>query len=186
MHSDSELVEQVLEGKQDSFAVLLSRYERLALATVLRIVGDAHLAEDALQEAFVAAFHSLKKLREPSKFGFWLVGIARKQALRALRKKREGLQKKGHLGIREVVVLSHSDCDIAIEQRGTSLPEDSMALLEIIDRLPDEDRMLIALRHFEGYSMSEIASITGRPLGTVTKKISRIHKSLQQMLSEDE
>lgn len=174
MLSDADLIVHVLNGKHECFAVLLERYERLALATVLRTLGDIHLAEDVLQESFVAAFHSLSNLRDPSKFGPWLAGIARKQALRALQRRRE------------TIVLNQSDHNPALEECDAMLPEDSMALLEIIDRLPDDERTLIGLRHFEGFSMNEIASITGSPLGTVTKKISRIHKTLKEMLSEDE
>ena len=172
MESDADLIAQVLEGHQDSYATLLARYERLANATVIRILGDQHLAEDVLQESFVAAFGSLSSLRDASRFGSWIVGIARRQALRALRRTRQ-------------TVILHQATEETLEN-GTMLPEDSMALLEIVDRLPDDERTLIGLRHFEGYSMREIATITGSPLGTVTKKFSRIHRTLKEMLSEEE
>lgn len=172
MESDADLIEQVLKGSRDSFATLLSRYERLANATVLRILGDQHLAEDVLQESFVAAFGSLSSLRDSSRFGSWLVGIVRRQALRALRRNRQA------------VVLNRDTEEMRLEDK-TMLPEDSMALLEIVDRLPDDERTLIGLRHFEGFTMSEISNITGSPLGTVTKKFSRIHKTLKEMLSEE-
>lgn len=172
MESDADLIKQVLNGSHDSYATLLARYERLASATVLRILGDQHLAEDVLQESFVAAFGSLSSLRDSSCFGSWLVGIVRRQALRALRR------------TRQTVVLNQAT-EETLESTNI-LPEDSMALLEIVDRLPDDERTLIGLRHFEGFSMSEIAEITGSPLGTVTKKFSRIHKNLKEMLSEEE
>lgn len=173
MESDAELIDQVLNGKRESFAPLVARYERLTLATVLRTLSDRHLAEDVLQESFVAAFRSLHKLRATSSFGPWLAGIARKQALKALRRQR---------AVVHVATSELSDVDGS----STLLPEDSMALLEIVDQLPDDCRTLIGLRHFEGYSMSEIAVITGSPLGTVTKKLSRIHKTLKEMISEEE
>ncbi len=172
MESDADLIEQVLKGRHDSYATLLARYERLANATVIRILGDQHLAEDVLQESFVAAFGSLSSLRDSSRFGSWLVGIVRRQALRALRR------------TRQTVVLNQTTEEQL--ETATMLPEDSMALLEIVDRLPDDERTLIGLRHFEGFSMSEIADITSSPLGTVTKKLSRIHRTLKEIISEEE
>lgn len=172
MDSDARLVELTLRGETDAFARLVRRYERLARAAAIRIVNDSHLTEDVLQESFIAAYKSLPNLATASKFGPWLQGIVRRQAVRALRRRREAV----------VVPDAH---DTLLAEQHITLPKDSLALLEIVDRLPDADRTLIGLRHFQGHSMVEIAAITERPVGTVTKQLSRIHKKLKQWLSEE-
>ena len=174
MDSDAQLVERTLRGDRNAFAQLVQRYERVGQATARRIVGDLHRADDVVQESFIAAFKSLTNLRASSKFGPWLLSIVRRQAIRSLRRHRE------------TVVLNGSTDDTEYSVGSEMRPEDSMALLEIVDRLPDDERTLIGLRHFQGHSMKEIATITSRPVGTVTKQLSRIHKKLRSWLSEEE
>lgn len=173
MESDADLVERTTSGDRDAFALLVDRYEQLARATAFRVVNDRHLAEDVVQEGFIAAYESLPKLRVASKFAPWLLGIIRRQAVRSVRRKRE------------TVLLNDSTENAAISNGNETLPHESMALIELIDRLPDDERALIGLRHFQGHSMQEIATITSHPVGTVTKHLSRIHKKLKQWCSEE-
>ncbi|MCA9189327.1 MAG: sigma-70 family RNA polymerase sigma factor [Pirellulaceae bacterium] len=173
MQSDARLVEQCLAGNRDAFAELIGRYSKLVRAATVRVVADRHLCDDAIQETFLAAYKSLPQLRVASQFGPWLLGIARRQAVRSLRH------------FRQTVVLNESaQADIASEPG--LLPADSMALLELVERLSDADRTLVALRHFEGYSTQEIADIVSRPVGSVTKQLSRVHKKLKQWLTEEQ
>lgn len=173
MESDAELVARTVGGDREAFAVLMGRYERLARATAFRVVIDRHLVEDVVQEGFMAAYKSLPNLRVESKFGPWLLGIVRRQAVRSVRRKRE------------TVPLHESTENTTLANGNDTLPDESMTLLELIDRLSDGERSLIGLRHFQGHSMQEIATITSRPVGTVTKQLSRIHKKLKQWCSEE-
>lgn len=173
MQSDSEIIERVFAGQREAYAVLVGRYESLARAAATRIVHDPHLAEDVAQEAFVAAFRSLTSLRSNSRFGAWLLGIVRRTAARALRERR-----------RSPVVAAHVGSQFAPESSGR-LSSESQELLELVERLPDQERLLIGLRHFGGHSMREIADITGRPLGTVTKQLSRAHRRLRNWLERE-
>ena len=85
MNSDAELIDLVQAGDVEAFAVLVRRYERLVRATVLRAVHDRHVAEDVVQDTFLSGFESLGTLRNASKFGSWLLAIARNQAARHAR-----------------------------------------------------------------------------------------------------
>ena len=80
MRSDAELVNAVLAGERESFATLVSRYERAVLAETLAVLRDYHRAQDVAQEAFVAAFERLAGLPEPRAFGSRLLQIARRRA----------------------------------------------------------------------------------------------------------
>ena len=82
MQSDCQLVSAVLEGDEAAFATLVGRYQRAARAVAFHRIGDHHAAEDAAQEAFVAAYKKLPTLRDGSLFGPWLLTIVRHQAQR--------------------------------------------------------------------------------------------------------
>ena len=171
--SDGDLVRQVLDGEIDSFGILISRYERLARAVALRYVRDLDTADDVVQDSFVAAFQSLRSLRSAEVFGVWLQGIVRRRAVSALNRR----------------IPSHADIDINLlpaNQHRSDLSEGSLELLELIDQLPDHERLVIVLKHFEGHTAAEIAAITGQPIGTVTKQLSRARQRLQQSLSTKE
>jgi RNA polymerase sigma-70 factor (ECF subfamily) len=172
VQSDAELIEQVQAGNVEAFALLVRRYERLVRAAVLRSVCDRHIVEDVVQDAFLAVFESLGGLRDASKFGPWLLAIARNQAARHLRSR-----------VRQEACIA----DLAAAEPSTNgkLSDQSERLLELVARLPEHERVIIGLRHFEGHSVQELATITGRPLGTVTKQLSRAHKRLQHWLEQE-
>src|SRR6516164_7820879 len=87
MKADGEIVRLVLLGDRDAFAELVARHERAAWATARRIVGDDHIASDAVQEAFLHSYHRLSTLRIPARFGVWLLKIARREAVRLARRR---------------------------------------------------------------------------------------------------
>lgn len=174
MPSDQEVIAEVLSGNSDSYAILVSRYERLARAAAIHIVRDGHTADDVAQEAFIAAFKGLASLRDPSSFAGWLLGIVRRRAATAVKNDRRRRPINGDLDASAVLAVSP----------GPSA--ESLELLELVERLPDQERVVIGLKHFEGRSVREIAEITGRPVGTITKQLSRARQRLYDWLTEDQ
>lgn len=167
MQPDSELVQQVREGETSVYEHLVVRYRRAAMLAALRVLRDHHAAEDVVQESFVVAYRRLDSLRDGSKFGAWLMQIVRRQAVRALGKH----PLEASVGSLKEVPVSPSTPDEDGCQR----------LLELINRLPVHERLVVTLRYLDGRSNSEIAEITGRPTGTVTKQLSRAVRRLRQM-----
>ncbi|MGB7345950.1 MAG: sigma-70 family RNA polymerase sigma factor [Pirellulaceae bacterium] len=173
MPSDAELIELILSGDRQQYAVLVKRYERMAVAIAMRGVHDFHRADDVAQEAFVAAFEKLSSLRDRSNFSAWLMGIVRRKAAKAFHRNRRMPTSASDLDLNEHPATSHQ----------TS--QDARELIELVEQLPEQERLVIGLRHFDGHSMQEIATITGRPLGTVTKQISRAHERLHRWFTEE-
>lgn len=172
MLSDQEVVAQVLAGQTDAYAVLVARYERLARAAALRMVRDGHAADDVAQEAFVAAFRSLASLRDHAGFAGWLLGIVRRRAATAVRQERR----------RRSISDDFANCPA----RTGALPSaESLELLELVERLPDQERVVIGLKYFEGHSVEKIAEMTSRPIGTVTKQLSRARQRLHDWLTKE-
>jgi RNA polymerase sigma-70 factor (ECF subfamily) len=169
MQSDSQLVSSALQGDQVAFATLVGRYQRAARATAFHRLGDHHAAEDAAQEAFVTAYQKLRGLREGSRFGPWLLAIVRHKAERVGRARRRD------------VPLDHAAHIAGIE--GIAMDQDAEHLLAAVMGMPERERQLLMLRHFGGHSVADIAEIVGRPVGTVTKQLSRSYARLRKQFA---
>ena len=169
--SDRELVTVIQGGERRAYAELVKRYERSVRAVTLDVLGNRHDADDAVQDAFVVAYRKLPTLRDGSKYGPWLLRIARRQALRSARRRR-------------VTVSLDDAADHANPSSNGRLDEQSQRLNRVLQRLPKQERTVIMLRYFDGHSVQQIADLTGRPVGTVTKQLSRAHARLRAMLKE--
>ena len=161
MLSDSELISQVRHGTAEAFGVLVRRYERSVLGLALAELRDLHAAEDVAQAAFLLAYRRLETLQDARRFGPWLMQIARRQVLDLA-------------GARRVPVTTASGMviDPSADDTAPSWVEHEH-LLSLVARLPEQERVLVGLRYFDGHSVAEIAELSGRPLGTVTKQLSR-------------
>jgi len=169
LQSDGELVDAVVSGDRAAFAILVKRYEPAVRAVAMSVLRDAHLAQDAAQEAFVKAYEKLGSLRQAGAFGPWLLQITRRCALDLVHMYRE---------------RSLLDEDIAVVPPVSLLDEEKELLLAAILELRESERQVVMLRHFGGYSVKEVADITGRGVGTVTKQLSRAHRRLRVLLRE--
>jgi RNA polymerase sigma-70 factor (ECF subfamily) len=175
MRSDADIVRLVLQGDRESFAELVSRHEKAVWATAWRILRDEHAASDAAQEASLQAFHRLKDLREPAHFGVWLLRITRREAIRLARRRS-----------RQTAVPIGDDIDHpprGADARST-LSLESECIVAALARLPEHERLVVVLHYLEGQSTAEIAEALGRPLGTVTKQLSRAIERLKGKLRE--
>ena len=176
MPSDEELVRSTRLGHRDAFATLVGRYERVVWVTPRRILGDDHAAADTAQEAFLQAYRRLHALREPSLFAGWLLRIARREAARMARLRSRHPTR------------SLDECDSERPSRPDGpegrFSEDSEELLAAIADLPDHERSVVVLRYVDGRSVAEIAAACGRPVGTVTKQLSRALERLRLILTE--
>ena len=162
MISDAELVACVRRGDVEAFGRLIERYEKSVLATALAELRDVHLAEDVAQETLLLAFRKLHTLRDAGKFGPWLMQIARRRIVDAAR------------ACRIPVCGAKDASEFPAPDPGNSKAWiENEHLLTLVARLPERERVLIGLRYFDGHSMADIAEITARSVGTVTKQLSR-------------
>jgi RNA polymerase sigma-70 factor (ECF subfamily) len=159
MPSTEELVSAVRSGDASAYAELVRRYERAAVVTAHAVLGDFHLAEDAAQEAFVAAYRMLNQLHDDARFGPWLLRIARRRASR---------MKRGRSN--QWTDIKQIDC-AATETRPWIEPFEEV--VEQLARLPEHERIVTVMKYLEGRSVKEIADSIGRPVGTITKQLSR-------------
>ena len=163
MRSDKELICACLQHDRAAFADLIRRYEKVVFATVVSILGDRHSAEDVVQDTFVAAYEKLPSLRRSEAFGPWLMQIARRNAYRESKHRRK---------------FRSLEKDVLVPCVNGQPSEVSQHLLKGLGRLPKHERLVIMLRYFDNLSVDSIASLTGRPVGTVTKQLTRARTRL--------
>jgi RNA polymerase sigma-70 factor (ECF subfamily) len=117
----------------------------------------------------------LSTLRIPARFGVWLLKIARREAVR-LARRRSRLP---------ALSVSHPEQDpVGGNGTASSLSADSEEVLTALGRLPDHERLVVSLRYLEGHSVAKIAQALDRPVGTVTKQLSRAIERLRGSLEE--
>lgn len=171
--SDKELVAEVRAGNREAYGELVLRYERSLRAVIVQHVWDIHVAEDLAQDTFLKAFENLNQLHNPSRFGPWLYRIARNEVLTWIRRK----PKITEGSISEAMPLA---------QGNGRLDQASEQLLGAVMTLPSQEQRVVLLHYFEGHSVGDIATMIGRPVGTVTKQLSRARTRLRCIIrSED-
>ena len=173
VRTDAELVNAVVDGDKQVFAVLVKRYERPVRAVALDVLADYHLAADVSQEAFVKAYQQLAVLRKPEAFGAWLMKIAHRCALDSARRKSKETQLEPKI-------------DATTESPDGQLDEDKQRLLAAVIKLPKAEKQVVMLRYFGENSVGEVAKKAGRSVGSVTQQLSRAHKRLRKILERSE
>ena len=165
---DRAAVDAVLAGDRDAFRVLVDREAAAVIRACHRVLGDIHEAEDAAQEAFVTAFQSLAAWRGDGPFGAWLTRIAVRIALRRAQRRREVTW------IDPLQPASAIDLPGGPDPAATTLSVERAATVRAaVAKLDEPYREVVALRFFADLSLDEIASQTGRPLGTVKTHLHR-------------
>jgi RNA polymerase sigma-70 factor (ECF subfamily) len=179
---DAVLIDRIRAGDVQAYGTLVQRYERGILGTVLTIVRDRHAAQDVVQDVFVQCYLKLPALRDGSRFGWWLSKAARRQAVRTSRR-----LKRTQSSMMRAVEADLPPHDSSALQ---DTDEEQQHLLKLVRRLPAHERLMVSLRYFDGHSVKEIAQMTGRPIGTVTKQLSRalerLRGEIQQQTSENQ
>ena len=165
---DRELVQRLRRGDEDAFRGLFGRYAPAAKALALRVVRQSHLAEEIVQEAFLAVW------RDPGGYDSergsvrsWLMGMVHHRAVDLVRRE-EAYRRRAEDSIPEALEEQADHAQDVVEMLG--LPEERRIVRAALDELPEEQRDVLLLMYFGGLSQTEIAAKTGTPLGTVKSR----------------
>lgn len=160
-YDDETLVYMTLSGEQRAYEELVLRYQSAVLASASSVLRSVYLAEDAAQDAFIAAWMKLDSLKEPSKFGGWVCRIAKNRA------KNMALRYRPWIDIGTVENTVEDDDPRVSPENVTIMKEEKEELHKALTTLPEKVRNVIYLHYFEGLSVAEIAVKTAEPVGTV-------------------
>jgi RNA polymerase sigma factor (sigma-70 family) len=152
--------------KSRAFGEIVRRFQDLAFACAFSVLGDFHLAEDAAQEAFLAAWRNLDQLRTPEAFPGWLKRVVLTQCNRLTRGKQVETVALDALDGLAVLPAAGSDPCAAYEDK-----ERSGRVLAAIQSLPEHERIATALFYIGDYSQHEIAAFLEVPVTTIKKRL---------------
>jgi len=166
-----DLLERCRRGDEDAVRVLVERFGPAARDLAAAILKDRHLAEDAVQAAFVAALARLGQLREAEAFAAWLRQIVRTQAHRILRKRQERCEEVAE------PVASEAPPEEHLQQR-----ERQELVRRTLMQVSQKGRETAELYYFEEYSVMQIARRLGVPEGTVKRRLHDVREQLRSLL----
>jgi len=184
MSSDEELIAQSREGERAAFQELVEKYQRRMYTVAYGILGNREDALDAVQEAFLKAYRSMRDFKGESSFYTWLYRITTNAAIDILRKSGRHEQ----VEFREEIDLEEEKGEFPVA-RSSSTPAEQLIQKELGEQiegailtLPVEQRTAILLREVEGLSYREIAEIMKCSEGTVMSRLYYGRKKLQELL----
>lgn len=172
--TERELVELAMAGDSEAFSALAGASAPRLYAIARMILHDGTLAEDATQEALVKAWRDLSALRDPLRFGAWLHRVLVRECYKHARRERRRVEVEGQIRpiAPEADPSHHSVINDELE-RGFA-------------QLSVEHRTVLVLHQYMGFTLQEIASSLGIPVGTVKSRLSRATASMRQILTAEQ
>jgi len=170
-----DIVEQAMRGDREAFGMLVLQHSDRMYAIATRILRDTHLAEDALQGAFVTAWRQLPALRDPDRFEAWVRKLVVHACYAEARRRSSwtanvrALPVDGPAGPDDLLTLADRD-----------------ALDRAFRRLTVEQRAVFVLHHHVGLPLVEIAETLGIPAGTARSRLHYATQALRAAIEADE
>jgi len=176
---DADLVARAQRGDAAAYEELVTRYQGIAFRTAYVLAGSAADAEEAAQDGFVKAYRALGRFRAGAPFKPWLLEIVGNEA----RNHRRSAGRRERLALRAAAegpsggaAPSPEATLVASEQR--------RRLLDAVEALRDDDRLVISCRYFLELSEEETAAALGIARGTVKSRLSRALERLRAQMGE--
>lgn len=176
---ETALVERARCGDEAAYEEIVRMHQGIAFRTAYLLAGDAGLAEEAAQDAFVKAYRALGRFRRGAPFRPWLLRIVANEA----RNRRRGAGRRAGAELRAR----------AAEPSGGAAPSPETTVLDAerranlfaaLDELQEHDRLVVAYRYFLDLSEAETAAALGVRPGTVKSRLSRALMRMRERLEE--
>jgi len=175
---DNHYIDRVLSGDVAAYAMLVSKHKNLVFSIALKIVNNREDAEEVAQDCFLKAFQALGTFEKKSKFSTWLYRIVYNASISKTRKK------KLELVPMDNYVIDNYTEDTAASGIGEISPEQQKAMIErAMERLTDDENLLITLFYKGENSIEDISNITGLSMSNVKVRLHRIRKKLHDELA---
>jgi len=173
--TDGELVARTLAGEQAAFGTLVERYAASVRRVARAVLGDPDDADDAAQDALLAALVKLRQYDPRRPFGPWLMRIAANAATD--RRRRRRVRRTEPLDGNVVAGGTLPDAETDRRVLG-------QRLRNALSQLPERRRVAVVLFDVEGYSHAEIGRVLGIPEGTVRSEVFHARRALRSLLAD--
>jgi RNA polymerase sigma-70 factor, ECF subfamily len=184
---DRALASRVASGDRQAFEGLMRRYNRRLYRLARATLRDGTEAEDALQEAYLAAYHSIGKYRGEAALSTWLSRLVMNECLGRLRRAR---RRDNIVPIRPMNAVEEEG--LAAMDAEKQAPDEAMLRAELralierrLDQLPQGFRVVFVMRSVEEMSVEETAQCLGIPEATVRSRHFRARSLLREALAQD-
>jgi RNA polymerase sigma factor (sigma-70 family) len=165
---DRDLIQRIGGGDEDAFRRLFRAFAPTALALAQRIVRQPFLAEEIVQEVFLAVWRTPERYRaDRGSVKSWLMGMVHHRAVDVVR--REESQRRRAEDAKPEAVEAPADPGVTVVE-ALSGPQERMAVRAALDHIPAEQRRVLELMYYDGMSQSQIAARLSLPLGTVKSR----------------
>jgi RNA polymerase sigma-70 factor, ECF subfamily len=180
---DLVLLVQISAGNSAALSSLYDRYSRLVFSLAVSLSGDEAAAEEITQDVFTQVWYKAATYQaEQASVATWLTSITRHRAIDRFR--RQNVRPEGHQVSWEEDPLMEISSDGSLEEQAESDLQ-GQRLHQAIGSLPDEQKRVLALAFFQGYTHEEIAQVCAEPLGTVKTRIRLAMHKLRQVLANE-
>ena len=169
------LISRARGGDREAFGALVEKYRDNVYRLAYRMCGNAYDADEAAQEAFVAAWRALPNFRGDAKFSTWLYRLTTNAAIDVMRRE------KRHKAVGDGEMVDLAD-DADSPQETVERTEQQEAVQKALAALSEEYREVLLLRYMEELDYAEIAEVLQLPSGTVKSRINRAKAALKTAL----
>lgn len=181
----ADVLRRCIQGDEEAARKIFRAYERYVYALCLAFVQDREEALDLCQESFLRLFRGLKDFDLDRPFKPWVRRVVINACINYGRKRQTHPQVNRERDSEEredAGPLSRLPARDAGPEERLELQETMKEVRQLLKELPPEERLTLVLRHQEGLSYSQIAEVTGWPLGTVKTYLHRARKSIREKL----
>ena len=186
MTEDDQLMIRIQSGDSRAFEELVDRYQAALIGFFFRNTHDRQASEDLTQETLLRVFNQSWDYIPLGRFRAWMYRIGRNLMIDSIRKQSHDALVKAVLGKKE------DEDDALARLAGEVLPPDQKAyqreLFQLVDQLldevPEEQRLTFTLHHYSGLTLSEVAEVMESSLPTTKSRLRLTREKLQKMLAE--
>jgi RNA polymerase sigma-70 factor (ECF subfamily) len=177
---ERKLIEQVQKGDLDAYGEIIRAYQASVFNVCLRILGNVQEAEDLAQDAFLRAYRNISHYDPSRPFGPWVRVLAANLCYNHLKKARlTWVELEDERGYPDHGSQRDPEAWLEISQANQDLYQQ-------IWQLPENQRVALELRHFQGLSYREMAATMNLPLNTVRSHLYRARRTLAESMVEEE
>jgi RNA polymerase sigma-70 factor (ECF subfamily) len=163
-YSEEQLIEMLVQGNRQAFSVLYDNYSRALLGVIKKNIPDDEISEDVLQDSFIKIWNN-RLMYDASKGRLytWMLNIVRNTSIDYLRSRQNKMDEK----------IQRNDGNVQEINRSGNVQQniDNIGIKTIVDTLKEDQRILIDMAYFKGYTQEELAKELDIPLGTVKTRM---------------
>lgn len=170
---DAQLIEKFLNGDHSAFNTLVWRWEKPVFHFNYRYLGDFELAKDITQKVFIRIYKNLKKLKEHQKFTSWMYQIAAnlcKDEIKRIKRQNsvsiDAIKENNSENVYDLVDHDTNQPDTKVNQQ-----QIEHIIKQALQSIPEEQRIVIIMKEYQGLKFKEIAEALGEPINTVKSRM---------------